>query len=99
ERGSGEDPMPVIMTHGWPGSPVELIDMADRLAHPERYGGRMEDAFTVIIPGLPGCGFSDAPKGPISPREVASLWARLMRDALGFDRYMVHGGDWGGVIS
>lgn len=99
ERGSGDNPMPLIMTHGWPGSPVELVDMAERLAHPERFGGDAADAFTVVIPGLPGCGFSDAPDGPVSPREVAAMWARIMRDGLGFDRYMVHGGDWGGVIS
>ncbi|MCF8709793.1 epoxide hydrolase family protein [Rhizorhapis sp. SPR117] len=98
ERGSGRNPMPVILTHGWPGSPVELISLSDRLAHPEKHGGKAEDAYTVVIPALPGCGFSDAPKEPISPREVGALWARLMR-ALGFERYMVHGGDWGGVIS
>src|SRR5690606_36615581 len=67
--------------------------------HPERFGGDVADAFTVVIPALPGCGFSDPPAGPISPRQVGALWAELMGEALGFDRYLVHGGDWGAVIA
>jgi len=99
ERGSGPDPMPVVMSHGWPGSAIELIEMIEPLAHPERFGGKVEDAFTVVVPSLPGCGFTTAPKGPISPREVGKLWGELMRDAFGFERYIAHGGDWGAVIN
>jgi microsomal epoxide hydrolase len=99
ERGSGPSPMPLILTHGWPGSAVELLEMIAPLAHPERFGGSAEDAFTVIVPSLPGCGFSDAPTGPISPREVGRLWGEMMHGVFGFDRYMAHGGDWGAVVS
>jgi microsomal epoxide hydrolase len=99
ERGSGASPLPLVMTHGWPGSPAELLEMVEPLAHPERFGGAAEDAFTVIIPSLPGCGFSDPPTGPISPREVGRLWAEMMREVFGFERYLAHGGDWGAVIT
>jgi microsomal epoxide hydrolase len=99
ERGSGPDPMPVVMSHGWPGSAIELLEMIEPLAHPERFGGSVEDSFTVVVPSLPGCGFTTAPKGPISPREVGRLWGELMHDAFGFERYIAHGGDWGAVIN
>ncbi|MDB5445953.1 MAG: epoxide hydrolase [Phenylobacterium sp.] len=99
ERGSGPNPMPLVMTHGWPGSPIELLDMVAPLAHPEWFGGNEAEAFTVVVPSLPGCGFSEAPAGPISPREVGRLWAQMMREGFGFERYMAHGGDWGAVVS
>lgn len=99
ERGSGRDPEPLILTHGWPGSVFELLDMVDLLAHPERFGGHADDSFTVVVPSIPGFGFSQAPPGPISPREVAGLWHQLMRGVLGFDRYFAQGGDFGAVIS
>jgi len=99
ERGSGASPMPLVLSHGWPGSAVELVEMIEPLAHPERFGGSADEAFTVVVPSLPGCGFSDPPKGPISPREVGRLWGELMGQALGFPRYMAHGGDWGAVIT
>lgn len=98
EEGSGPAPTPLLLGHGWPGSPIELMNLVEPLAHPERWGGDVADAFTVIVPSLPGCGWSEPPAGPVSPREVASAWAELMRDALGFDNYLVHGGDWGAVI-
>jgi microsomal epoxide hydrolase len=97
-RGDGPDPLPIVLTHGWPGSAVELVEMIDPLVHPERHGGRAEDAFTVVIPSLPGTGFSDAPPAHVTPQQLADLWTRLM-PALGFERYMAHGGDWGAVIS
>ncbi|CAA0137540.1 Soluble epoxide hydrolase [Mycolicibacterium vanbaalenii] len=99
ERGSSPSPMPIILTHGWPGSPVELLGMVELLAHPERFGGSVDEAFTVVVPSLPGCGFSDAPPGPISPRDVGRLWAEMMSNIFGFGRYMAHGGDWGAVIT
>jgi len=99
ERGSGANPMPIVLTHGWPGSIVELLELIEPLAHPERFGGSIDDAFTVVVPSIPGYGFSDAPRGPLSPRAVAALWHELMRDALGFTRYMAHGGDWGSAIA
>ena len=99
ERGSGPDPLPLILTHGWPGSVVEFLDVIEPLAHPERFGGKAEDGFTVVVPSLPGYGFSDPPDAPIAPREIAPLWSRLMLDVLGCDRYVAQGGDWGGIVT
>lgn len=99
ERGSGSNPMPLILTHGWPGSFLEFIDLIEPLAHPERFGGRVEDAFTVVVPSLPGYGYSPAPKVPMGPRQIARLWSKLATEHFGFDRYVAQGGDWGGVIT
>ena len=99
ERGSGERPLPLIMSHGWPGSFLEFMNVIDPLAHPEKYGGRPQDAFTVVVPSLPGYGFSPAPAAPLSPRDIASLWSKLMIDAFGFDRYVAYGSDWGSLVT
>jgi pimeloyl-ACP methyl ester carboxylesterase len=99
EKGSGPDPQPLIVTHGWPGSVVEFLDIIDPLAHPERYGGDAKDAFTVIVPSIPGYGFSDPPDAPIPPRDVAKLWHELMTKVLGCKKYFAQGGDWGGIIT
>jgi microsomal epoxide hydrolase len=99
ERGSGSNPLPLILTHGWPGSVVEFLDVIEPLAHPERFGGKVEDAFTVIVPSLPGYGFSDPPEAPITPRDVGHLWRELMVDVLGCDRYVAQGGDWGACVT
>ena len=99
ERGSGPSPLPLIITHGWPGSVVEFLDIIESLAHPERFGGDAEDAFDVVAPSLPGFGFSGRPSRPIGPRKMAGLFATLMTDVLEYDRYLAQGGDWGGAIS
>ncbi|WAH55391.1 epoxide hydrolase [Pseudomonas silvicola] len=99
EQGSGSQPLPLLLTHGWPGSFLEFIDLIEPLAHPERYGGSPDDAFTVIIPSLPGYGFSPSPLAPIGPRAVARLWGKLASDAFGLDRYVAQGGDWGAVVT
>ncbi|MDB5395289.1 MAG: Epoxide hydrolase [Rhodospirillales bacterium] len=99
ERGSGDNPLPLVLTHGWPGSVVEFLDVIEPLAHPERFGGNIEDAFTVIVPSLPGYGFSDPPDAPITPRDIAGLWRELMVDVLGCERYVAQGGDWGSTIT
>lgn len=99
EPGSGQHPFPLVLTHGWPGSFVEFLDMIDPLAHPERHGGRVEDAFTVIVPSLPGFGFSGAPSAPLHPRAVAGLWRSLMVETLGYPRYGAQGGDWGAAVT
>lgn len=99
EPGSGDAPFPLVFTHGWPGSFVEFIDIIEPLAHPERFGGDVSDAFTVIVPSLPGYGFSDPPAAPIHPRQVAARWQVLMRDVLGFSRYGAQGGDWGSAVT
>ncbi len=99
ERGSGPNPMPLLLTHGWPGSIVEFLDLIDPLAHPERHGGHVEDAFTVIAPSLPGYGFSDPPDAPITPRDIGHIWHTLMTDVIGAERYCAQGGDWGAVVN
>ena len=99
EEGSGPKPLPLIVTHGWPGSIVEFLDVIEPLAHPERFGGDARDAFTVVAPSLPGYGFSDPPDAPITPRQVAPMLSALMDDVLGFDSYVAQGGDWGGIVT
>jgi pimeloyl-ACP methyl ester carboxylesterase len=99
EKGSGPAPMPLIISHGWPGSIVEFLDVLEPLAHPERFGGNAEDAFDVVAPSLPGFGFSGRPPRPYGPRKIAGLFAKLMTDVLGSDGYLAQGGDWGGAIS
>ncbi|MFZ4602573.1 MAG: epoxide hydrolase family protein [Caulobacterales bacterium] len=99
ERGSGDAPAPLLLTNGWPGSFTEFLPIIERLAHPERFGGRAEDAFTVIAPSLPGYGFSPAPDAPLSPSDIAALFSRLMTEVLGFDGYVAYGSDWGSLIT
>ncbi len=99
-------PLPLVITHGWPGSIVEFLEVIDKLAHPEDHGGDPLDAFDVIAPSLPGYGFSGPPVradgsiGPIGPRAIAGLWHKLVHEVLNYGRpYGVHGGDWGAVVS
>ena len=99
EEGSGPAPMPLILSHGWPGTIVEFLDFIEPLAHPERFGGDESDAFTVIAPSLPGFGFSGRPPRPYGPRKIASLFGTLMKEVLGYEGYLAQGGDWGGGIS
>jgi microsomal epoxide hydrolase len=99
ERGSGDNPMPLLLTHGWPGSFVEFLNVIERLAHPERFGGDVRDAFTVVAPSLPGYGFSDPPDVPMGPRQIAPIWSRLMTEVLGCERYVAQGGDWGAIVT
>lgn len=99
ERGSGPAPMPLLITHGWPGSVAEFLDIIEPLAHPERFGGDPRDAFDVIAPSLPGFGFSSRPPRPWGPRRMAAPLNALMTQTLGYDRYLAQGGDWGGAVS
>lgn len=99
EKGDGPSPLPLIISHGWPGSIVEFLDIIQPLAHPQRFGGSEDDAFDVIVPSLPGFGFSGRPGRPIGPRKMAELFNRLMIDVLGYSNYLAQGGDWGGAIS
>ena len=91
--------LPIILTHGWPGSVVEFLDVIGPLTDPEAHGGRAEDAFHVVIPSLPGYGFSDKPKatGWEVPR-IATAWSTLMK-RLGYDRWVAQGGDWGAHVT
>lgn len=99
EDGSGTNPKPLLMTHGWPGSIYEFVDVIDRLAHPENHGGEAEDGVTVICPSLPGYVFSDKPPRPLGQTTTAAMWNKLMVDRLGFERYVAQGGDWGSLVT
>ena len=99
EKGSGNGPIPLLISHGWPGSIVEFLHIIDPLAHPEKHNGNIDDSFDVIIPSLPGFGFSDRPSRPIGPRKMAKYLDLLMADTLGYSNYLAQGGDWGGAIS
>ncbi len=96
--GGGRRP-PLLLIHGWPGSFIEFDAAAERLAHPERFGGRAEDGLDLVIPSLPGFGLSGRPAAPIGPRMVARLFNTLMTEHLGHARYIPQGGDWGSVIA
>jgi microsomal epoxide hydrolase len=99
EKGSGPAPKPLILSHGWPGSVFEFVHIIDRLAHPEKHGGDVADAFTVVVPSLPGYGWSGKPKRPIGPRRTAALFDKLMTQVLKLPGYIAQGGDWGSAIS
>ncbi len=99
EKGSGSNPKPLLLSHGWPGSIVEFLHIIDQLAHPEKFGGKEEDAFDVIVPSLPGFGFSARPLRPIGPRKMASIFNSLMTTVLGYKKYIAQGGDFGGTIA
>jgi pimeloyl-ACP methyl ester carboxylesterase len=91
--------MPLIMTHGWPGSVFELLKTVGPLTDPTGHGGRAEDAFHLVMPSIPGYGFSGKPKGTgWDPDHIARAWAELMK-RLGYTRYVAQGGDWGAPIT
>jgi pimeloyl-ACP methyl ester carboxylesterase len=91
--------LPLIITHGWPGSVVELLKVIGPLTDPPAYGGRAEDAFDLVIPSMPGYGFSGKPEGTgWDPDHIARAWAELMT-RLGYTRYVAQGGDWGAPIT
>lgn len=98
EIGSGDNPTPLLIAHGWPGTIAEFLKIIEPLAHPERFGGDVQDAFTIVAPSLPGFGYSQRPPRPWGPRAMASTLNTLMTDVLGYDRYIAQGGDWGGAI-
>ena len=98
-RSPHPDALPLIITHGWPGSILELVNVIGPLTDPTAHGGRAEDAFHLVLPSLPGYGFSDKPRNPgWGPEHIARAWAELM-GRLGYERYVWQGGDWGSVVS
>lgn len=98
-RSRHEDALPLIISHGWPGSVVEFHKVIDALADPTAHGGEARDAFHVIAPCLPGYGFSGKPAHTgTSVEKVAGMWGQLMA-RLGYDRYVAQGGDWGSIIT
>lgn len=90
---------PLLITHGWPGSHYEFWGAIEKLAFPSRFGARSEDAFDLVIPSLPGYGFSGKPKRPMGQRETARLFNTLMTETLGYKSYLAQGGDWGSVVT
>ena len=100
EHGVGPRPFPLLLSHGWPGSIVEFQELIPRLTDPARFGGRAEDAFTVVAPSLPGYTFSFRPHQPrFSVAEIADVFATLMTDVLGYRRFAAQGGDWGAFVT
>jgi len=98
-RSGHEDALPMIVTHGWPGSIVEQLKIIEPLTDPTAHGGKASDAFHLVIPSLPGYGFSGKPTAPgWNPVSIARAWATLMQ-RLGYTRYVAQGGDWGNAIS
>ena len=98
-RSKNKNALPIIITHGWPGSIIEQMKIIGPLTDPVAYGGKAEDAFDVVIPSLPGHGFSGKPTTTgWEPVHVAKAWIELMR-RLGYKRYVAQGGDWGNAIS
>jgi len=99
-EGKGPAPCPLLLSHGWPGSAFEFLDIIPRLADPARFGADPADAFTVIAPSLPGYGLSFAPgQKRFSVEAIAACFADLMADVLGYQRYAAQGGDWGSFIT
>jgi pimeloyl-ACP methyl ester carboxylesterase len=98
-RSAHEDALPLIMTHGWPGSVIELLETVGPLTDPTAHGGRAEDAFDLVLPSLPGYGFSGEPtEVGWDPGRTARAWAELM-GRLGYTRYVAQGGDLGAIVS
>jgi len=98
-RSKHKNALPVIVTHGWPGSVIEQLKIIGPLTDPTAHGGRAEDAFDVVIPAIPGYGFSGKPTVTgWDPDHIARAWAELMK-RLGYTRYVAQGGDWGSPIS
>jgi microsomal epoxide hydrolase len=99
EKGTSPNSKPLLLMHGWPGSVIEFLHIIEKLAHPEKFGGNEKDSFDVIIPSLPGFGFSGKPSKPIGPRKIAEILNKLMIENLGYKDYMAQGGDWGATIA
>ena len=96
----GPNPVPLLLTHGWPGSFLEYLELLPLLCDPAAHGADPTDAFTVIVPSLPGYGYSGAPPpGGLTGRQVARLWHALMTDGLGHERYLAHGSDLGAGVT
>lgn len=98
-RSKHENALPMIVTHGWPGSIIEQLKIIDPLTNPTAHGGSAADAFHLVIPSLPGYGFSGKPTKPgWNPTRIARAWATLMQ-RLGYTQYVAQGGDWGNAVT
>ena len=90
---------PLLLTHGWPGSFYEFHEAIGPLAFPSQHGGKAEDAFDLVIPSLPGYGFSGKPAFPVGQKQTAAMFDKLMREVLGYETYLAQGGDWGALVT
>ena len=100
EKGKGPDPMPLVITHGWPGTFFEMYKVIPMLSDPASHGGDPADAFDVVAPSMPGYGFSDASHKPgLDIFTIGDMWAKLMSDNLGYQRFAAQGGDWGARVT
>jgi len=100
ERGKGPNPLPLILTHGWPDSYLRYQKIIPLLTDPASYGGNPEDSFDVIVPSVPGFGFSSRPKQPgVNNMRVADMWAKLMTEELGYPKFGAAGGDVGSGVT
>lgn len=98
-RSKHENALPLIVTHGWPGSVIEQLKIIGPLTDPTAYGGKAEDAFHVVIPSTPGYGFSGKPSTTgWGPPRIANAWVTLMK-RLGYEKFFAQGGDWGALIT
>jgi pimeloyl-ACP methyl ester carboxylesterase len=98
-RSKHDDAMPLVITHGWPGSPIEQLKIIDPLINPTAHGGSASDAFHLVIPSMAGYGFSGKPTTPgWDPARMARAWVQLMK-RLGYSRFAAQGGDWGGFVT
>jgi pimeloyl-ACP methyl ester carboxylesterase len=98
-RSKHKNALPIIITHGWPGSIIEQMKLIDPLTDPTSYGGSEKDAFDVVIPSIPGYGFSEKPTTTgWDPTRIASAWIELM-NRLGYKKYVAQGGDWGALVT
>ncbi len=99
-RGVGPNPIPIVLTHGWPWTFWDFGEVIDALADPANHGGDPADAFDVVVPSLPGYGFSTPlTRTGVTVRTTAALWTRLMHDVLGYEHFGAHGGDWGASVT
>ncbi len=99
ERGRGDAPLPIVLTHGYPDSFLRFLKLIPLLTDPAAHGGDPRDAFHVVVPSLPGYAFSDKPDKSGSTFNIGDLWHKLMADELGYERFAAHGGDWGSTVT
>ncbi|MEC8857226.1 MAG: epoxide hydrolase, partial [Chloroflexota bacterium] len=100
QKGKGPNPMPLVITHGWPGTFFEMHKVIPLLSDPASHGGDPFDAFDVVAPSMPGYGFSDAgQKRGLDIFTIGDMWAKLMSENLGYERFAAQGGDWGARVT
>ena len=99
ERGRGDAPLPIVLTHGYPDSFLRFEKLIPLLTDPSAHGGDAQDAFDVVVPSLPGYGFSELPAKGSTTFQIGNLWHKLMTATLGYPRFAAHGGDWGSTVT